>query len=876
MFKNTRSIVLIFIICVILALIVEGSYAGINDIKITLEKDEISSDYKSTDKLIIPINHKIQKSNKKINSTKSVSELKINMHNLIKKIIKTIKSYKKKSNANAIRENISSRPTRIGEPKRIDDENVDIQITKLPEGFSLNITTDATEKEYIQVIMDLYKDALTIPQGPPEDMETLKAAFAELEEDIKTYCMICPYPYLNAMARFYMIEIRLKALGDPKRCIYDDFYKNQELYDQIINIYASTAQNNTYCKAIVETAKNRKKFITKRLSSLLESVSGINAAIASCIDSLDKLKGSNYEVKEHDAFKGSYPNDEYFIVLKDGSKHDINILNAPRDVIAWYKRLIQIYCWAGEFNKAEIEMGKLRKIYEEYKGVLKITMVDVDSNGDLVPTGSKQEGPFRNTAEYLDCIKTYMHFCSNYGEVCDANTSEIMKKRVSELINEVNTYQLSKEYDLLTSDKLDQIKSKIADLNDNPEIHDNYYNNSSIIQPFYFTKTENIEISSKEIVNPFETICIRSTISSDNAGPLYVVSNLNVKSNVSNRTKTFVLKRDWFYGGYYTAFQANEDKNSNDKTKNLIKKHGSDLKEELQQSICVADFLRKRLQEEYDNEFNPFRKSLTASFIKYVLGKGVTLKRENEALDVVEIDENILNSMGFESLSVELKSQKQNVVKYINIKNSADWFVMEGHYNFKHGFGIERFVWPINIKKYFKNELINFSNCDTSFAVFSVCALLAIPLNDPIEAIQASNGIYWRKKTNDNTVIMSYLDRSSTLTTIAIAKLIEYVEKCGNIEYKDDFKINIAKVWNTIHKELYYKYIINALNENLDDDEFTEKIDEYNTYVIKSASIYKDQYYYLEKHSQNIKVRGQGIFRLRVTQKPISKYLKGE
>jgi len=416
---------------------------------------------------------------------------------------------------------------------------------------------DTLEIEGIKDVNDIYNNSDYFFSGTFYDALIKINTF---ESMMPSFCeKYSKYPHVCAMLKFYCAEIRALIFSAPQYGVYYDGYKFQELYTQIDETYSKeTGPKEAIFKKLSEVCKERINYISSDINTGIgPKISENKATLSFLLDVIKKIKENKGVV---DVIYNA--NGEGIKLYRIGDLKLSSFGTGIYDtILLTYSQIIKDYCAMRKFDEANTVLKDLNTFYlNEYPAKIQYNLLDVDEH----QFGTENYTIKRDTTTYTDLLKKYMDWNSQYGEI--AENGEVFQNKVTEIINNVNSYQFDESKDNISLQEFDNIKIKFPNKSD--EGNDGYYSKTPTITSLYFTKTEYAELQQSEITDPFETLCLRAQISSSNMAPLYAVK-VKVNSSISEHEKLLNLKRDFITGSYFCSFQANSREQENMKD-NLI------------------------------------------------------------------------------------------------------------------------------------------------------------------------------------------------------------------------------------------------------------------------------------------------------------------
>lgn len=807
----TQSLMLILLVTLIIFVYTSPLYcAGINTINKSLNKNEISFSVSepiikdSNENKIISPSKQIPKIFKNLSTAVKNSKSVVPPHGLykfqtinIKKIpfvIKTpipIKPSKIKKLPQSTKNKIS-KPLRIGAVQtsaRIAD-NTDIPdptnaipmqlvFKEFPPDSSFPKKMNAEESEAVNLLKQMHK---AIADGESEN--NVLSMYIKITQNYSSY------QYLTALARFYFEECRLMRSNGY---VYTGtaYY---ESYSQLSVMYSheKTSKNSIY-SFILQKCDERKKQIEDNNSQIEKEIRYIKWSLDPYFlnEAIRRIEAKEYT---ENPYYSDVPTEKTFWV-----QYNVYLEN--------YRKLIKNYLLTKNFSEASKAMAEYEKFYAN--SIKRFHTVKYYKDNDTLLT--KQLEIFRDTDEHLNFIRQYVALVSYQAEVNQAN--DLFKSEIEKYVNVMETYQKSMGNETTSSEKISDEKLELYKSHaSSSSIHEQntYYRNKINITFTIFTRSEGLYKYSDEIPEPHDTLKLWYV--TDGAAPLHAFkTQIKAKSLTSCREKDSLLefKSDSLAPYYCAKFIPNEDPTNNDKTKNLIKKHGNG-DDKLKHTVCLADGMQY-LQEYYSpwNSFyetNPFETFIeTSDFFKNgVLGKGVIRHLDSDKIDVMPIRKPFLDKMGYEVINVSCNNQTTDFY----VANQADWFVYIGHGDFSVGALIlldrngNRYaqcapVQPLTGSS--PNDFFKTVNTNLDFLVLGGCDLVT-------SEVEFSPGLIWRKMFGSQTVILGYANKTfHRNSSYAISALIDYLDKnltTIQYPYEDSFKNSIINKWAEINFKL--------------------------------------------------------------------------
>jgi hypothetical protein len=575
-----KGFTLAFVAIFLVFSVQDRSGASINEVRQSLKKDTVSS--KATSEVQIKNKIAVSKSNTKaikqpaktISSTKvQPSEFKASINNIFKKsatakdlffkkffskylknppVIKIDTSSQSFKTLDAqFKKNQSQRPS-AQKPLRIDQKTPAPWIKPITDfpGFEAN-PNDTLEIEGVKDVNDIYNNSDFFLTG----------TYAEVIVKINTFESMLPsfcetyskYPYICAMMKFYYAEIRTWIFSYPRDGVYQDGYKFQELYTQIDETYSKeTGSKEELFKKLSEVCKERKTYIENDINvEIGKKIIQNEANIKTCLDLIEKLK------KNKNVYDVVYnQNGTEVLFFRIGNlKLESFSATVYSSVWDYYCQLIKDYCAIRKFDEADKALNALNLfLSNEVSTIVTSKPFNRDANGvdHPAPQGETQTKIYMPTKTYMDMLKKYMDWNSQYGEI--AENGESFQTKVAEIINKVNSYKFDENKDNISLQELEEIKTRFP--NKSYDENDNYYSNKALLTQLYFANGENIKLQHNMIKNPLSTITLRGEVDNLNV-PVYSII-VDVASVVSKRRKFIVLKKDIISGQYVRSFSINE------------------------------------------------------------------------------------------------------------------------------------------------------------------------------------------------------------------------------------------------------------------------------------------------------------------------------
>ena len=688
--------------------------------------------------------------------------------------------------------NKTSKPLRIGvvhAPVRIAD-NPDIPdptnaipmqlvLKEFPPDSSFPEKMSAEELAAVSLLKQMHK---AITDGDSEN--NVLSMYIKITQNYSSY------QYLTALARFYFEECRLMRSNGY---VYTGtaYY---EAYSQLAAMYShETTSKNAIYPFILQKCEERKKQIEDNNSQIEKENKYIKWSLDPYFlnEAIRQIEAKEYT---ENPYYSDVPTEKTF-----WAQYNVYLEN--------YRKLIKNYLLTRNFNEASKAMAEYENFYAN--NIKRFhTVKYYKDNGTLL---TKQIEIFRDAEEHLNFIRQYVAQVSYQAEVNQNN--DLFKSEIEKYVKVMETYQKSTGNETTSSEKISDEKLELYKSHaSSSSIYEqnNYYRNNVNITFTIFTRSEGLYKYLDEIPDPCDTLkfwCV-----TDGTAPLYgFKTQIKVKSLTSHREKNSVLefKSDSLAPYYCAKFIPNEDPSSNDKTKNLIKKHGNG-DDELKHTICLADG-QQFLQEYYSPwnpfyETNPFKTIIeTSAFFKdRVLGKGVIRHLDSDKIDTMPIRKPFLDKMGYEIINASYNDQTTS----FSIANQADWFVYVGHGDFSVGALIlvdregKRHAQcaPVQpLSGVSPDDFFNTKNTNLDFLIIGGCNIITAE-------VAFSPGLAWRKMFGSQTVILGYSNITFTRNSCyAISALTDYLdENSTSIQYpyKDSFKFNIIKKWAEVNFSL--------------------------------------------------------------------------
>lgn len=685
--------------------------------------------------------------------------------------------------------NKNSKPLRIGTVQtsaRIADNPdptnaipMQLVLKEFPPDSSFPKEMNAEEMEAVNLLKQMHK---AIADGESEN--NVLSMYIKITQNYSSY------QYLTALARFYFEECRLMRSNGY---VYTGtaYY---ESYSQLSVMYSheKTSKNSIY-SFILQKCDERIKQIEDNNSQIEKEIKYIKWSLDPYFlnEAIRRIEAKEYT---ESPYYSNVPTEKTFWV-----QYNVYLEN--------YRKLIKNYLLTRNFSEASKAMAEYEKFYAN--NIKRFHTVKYYKDNDTLLT--KQIEIFRDAEEHLNFIRQYVALVSYQAEVNQEN--DLFKSEIEKYVKVMETYQKSIGSETTSSENISDEKLELYKTHaSSSSIYEqnNYYRNKINITFTIFTRSEGLYKYLDEIPEPHDTLKLWYV--TDGAAPLHAFKRqIKAKSLTSCREKDSLLefKSDSLAPYYCAKFIPNEDPTNNDKTKNLIKKHGNG-DDNLKHTVCLADGMQY-LQEYYDPwnpfyETNPFETFIETSIIfkNAVLGKGVVRHLDSDKIDVMPIRKPFLDKMGYEVINVSCNDQTTNFY----VANQADWFVYIGHGDFSVGALIlldrngNRYaqcapVQPLTGSS--PNDFFKTVNTNLDFLVLGGCDLVT-------SEVKFSPGLIWRKMFGSKTVILGYANKTfQRNSSYAISSLIDYLDKnlpTTQYPYENNFKENIINKWAEINFKL--------------------------------------------------------------------------
>ena len=728
---------------------------------------------------------------------------------------------------------------------RIEDNPEDSSIpAKLPEDFLINVDTDELViRNEVKTLYDSF-ESLSLNDFN-KTCEVLYGKYYKTRPDICHLIKLIKADAKLKKDQNYALEDQmLRMLRWPssfETVPYPTFQTS--MHEEYLKMSRDTEAGNDLLKFVNKKAKKRQEQIKKANDDFL-------IVIRNEINVLNKLK-ADYEayVKELLSLKhilpgstSNYENNEYD--LQYVMRYAIDDIKAHYSKISQRYLIIAIYLnSAGQWEES-LNLTKEFKDYFEkncpYKFTIKLAgKIDYDaaaSSGNLgnlkiiekdliIDKDNLKWGPKRIDQAALECM------------------SRLSLQNITDQVNNLEFHKKIIEF----------AETNIADQEEIKQ-----YKKETKVKEIRFETNEFSGTSnSSRIFAANARICIKCYYEPGYNQYYQKPVEINLKSSISNRDKKITIICNRGESVPYAIFRPNEDDTSNDKVKNLIKKHGSGS-DELKHSICLADGYVQFMQENINmNEpDNIYKRVIKSEYFKdTMLGIGVTRKLDTDTLDMVKVNNELFSNMGFEVVNALINN---SLYSKIFVNNQANWFIFDGHAS---ALTYDGEVFTSLVKKttpdaYDRVETIlpqKFKLTNLNFLVLLCCNILSKKLNIFQSASEAGivlsptpSGIVWRKVVDENIAIIGYNEEVKGLTShYALSYLFDLLEN----EFKDSpYTIQIKEIfidhWLNINKELY----INALIKWCDDE---IKLSHYLGAIGASAILGKYYYHILPDESYN-------------------------
>jgi len=454
-------------------------------------------------------------------------------------------------------------------PIRIGEDDADITLMPCPfEYFSF--PSDEADELKIQAIADVKSIFDKVNSMTWENYgQTMQEIYKLTYE--KIFPRYNKYPDICMITRLYLTESSFKM--SPQ--YYSSGTYLAQAYDQIITDYNYLAETNVNVKKVIEVINQRKlqmKENNKRLESEVQS-------------QLSYIE--NYKQNIENALKIIHPNNDQ----KEIDQHVKSIAEQYSGMAIAYNLIYNNYMLMGDENKAhEIFNFVLKpdggteikgKLFEIYNQIPYEVPFKFKTNNGESQISVKQ---YKNAEDILYIMKTFCQLETQNVKNQDftENTNNFEDKVINHMCKFVEDFQPNESGIPPTAENP---KGKAKELIDNAKLQEyhtyaygwnaypgteTYYKNKPAITKLYFSRIENVELTSEDIPKPTERITLRADVNYNMPAPLYDFK-IEIKSFISGRTKTVIMKKSQYgSSAYYAHFNPNETNDPKDKIKNLI------------------------------------------------------------------------------------------------------------------------------------------------------------------------------------------------------------------------------------------------------------------------------------------------------------------
>ena len=649
------------------------SFADINAINKVLNKNSISSSEINLNSKISNIKKVAKKSSNKPkapltinyddNSPTIYKNLKINVNGTEKLIhvpFLNEKFFKKQKNSptpKRIKDNKAFRPKSA--PIRIGEGDADITIMPCPFNF-FHFPPGETDELKIQAIADVKTifdkvNSLTWENYGQTMQEIYKLAYEKIFPQYNKFPDIC------SMTRLYLTESGFKL--SPQYFTSGTYLA--QAYDQITTDYAYLSASNDNIKRVLDVINQRK-------SQMKENDKRLEAEIKSQLSYIE-----NYKQNIEDALKIVHASNNQ----KEIDQHIQGIADRYSGISAAYNLIYNNYMMMGDETKAhEIfnftidENGQITmsgKFYDHYNQIPYSVPFKYKADNTELEIYVKQ---FKKAEDLLTIMKTYCQMETQNVKNQDfiENTNCFEDKVINHMCKFVEEFQPNesgvppstenpkgKAKELIDKAKLDEYHTYAYGWNAYPGT-ETFYKNKPAITKLYFSRVENVELTSADIPKPTERITLRADVDYNLPAPLYDFK-IEIKSSISGRTKTIIMKKcQYGSSAYYAHFYPNETIDPKDDKINLINNERGALNPSVA-AVCAEKRALAVPPPAYNNPF--FKYKLCYS--------------DTDGKLTIKNSASFLKSGGAECINSSFNNQKAEAL----IRNQANWIIFLGHGN---------------------------------------------------------------------------------------------------------------------------------------------------------------------------------------------------
>jgi len=561
-------------------------------------------------------------------------------------------------------------------PIRIGDESTDITLMPCPFKY-FNFPTNETDELKIQAIADVKSvfekvNSLTWENYGQTMQEIYKLTYE------KIFPKYNKYPDLCMITRLYLAESSFKM--SPQ--YYTSGTYLAHAFDQINIDYDYLTGSNINVKKVLDVI-NQRKLQMKENNKRLES------EIKSQLSSIEDLKQS---IKNSLSIVYSNNNSN------DIARHIERIATNNSYIANAYNLIYTNYMAMGEPNKAhEIfnfvisDDGNLKisgKFIENYNKIpyeVPFLYYTYNQNGVINGTKEIKVQQYKNADDLLTIMKRYC-----LGETQNVknqdftdNTNLFEDKVINHMCKFVEDFQPNESGVQPTTENPTGIAKETIDKAKLQEYHDyaygwkaysgteTYYKNKPAITKLYFSRIENVELTSEDIPSPTERITLRADVDYNLPAPLYDFK-IEINSSISDRTKTVIMKKcQYGSSAYYAYFNPNETTDPKDEIKNLINNEKDSQKESV--SCFMAESCNGPLNI-YNNKY-----------FKCKLGSSDKTISPDDPLPADFINStSFFKSAGAECI---VATSSNSMETKALIRNQANWLIYLGHGSFDGSIG---------------------------------------------------------------------------------------------------------------------------------------------------------------------------------------------
>lgn len=650
--------------------ILNYSGAGINDVKQSLKKGKVKTEDTKTNSTNIktdPTQSKVKQNLKRIDLPSNYNGKKEdffkNFYKPLKEIKIGVKQISIRSSSN--KPNTNKTNSKVSGPQRIQDtvkkSNKGEAVFALPNpaqefGFS------ETQEDKIRVqgeaeVTKLYEKAKSIVWGSAENPKILKEMH-DLAYDV-IFTKYSRYPDLCAISRLYLIDVTARFYLNPAYPLKEysngtfggkdnNYYKR---YLQIINDYIHEKKDANISKIFDIIAQQRMNIIWENDAGAATNITEDQAKIQTGLENLNEMiNESAYYPDAEKAYIGAVV-DEMSLIL-----------SYYRDMYYWsimtgdYQTAHSIFNYGVENGKIKFT-GTFMDVYSSIpKQVIFHYVSGYNEQGDPI-IKDKMVDLYKEATQLLSMVELFRASETKVNEQeFDAKDKNLTQAKIEASCDWLSAFKPSPSDDENPPEVISD--TELETVNNNAYGENNYYKNKPIIKRMYFTRDENIELTSEDIPRASDRITIRWEIdSAQPVGPSYDIKT-TIHSNISNRYRQLTMKQDYEIHGYYEKFRPNETNNPLDK-ENLINNGKNALNKSIAYFSSDNDNVVPTM---YDNPF--FYNKLGFS------------NNDPQTFDpkkgIFKNSYGFLKSGGAEYITIEDKA-------YALIRNQANWFIVNSY-----------------------------------------------------------------------------------------------------------------------------------------------------------------------------------------------------